>query len=220
MRTALGTVPEDVSTEGLGMARPAKTDAAAPTTRRAEILAIAARVIAERGIKGATVRDIGEAAGILSGSLYHHFESKEQIVLELLLPSVSEQFERSTQICSAKSSASEALSQLIRSSVATACSHPNESVILRNEPRTFEENEVLAPLAEIRRKTLVMWLDIVKRGVKSGEFRGDLDADVVVRAIFDGVLGTTRWFGAERRRRPDDVAAALVDFYVTGLMAR
>ena len=32
-----------------------------PTTRRSAILTIAAQVIAERGIKGATVRDIGES---------------------------------------------------------------------------------------------------------------------------------------------------------------
>jgi AcrR family transcriptional regulator len=202
------------------MARPVKAEAVSPNTRRAEILTIAAQVIAERGIKGATVRDIGQAAGILSGSLYHHFDSKEQIVLELLMPSVQEQFERSVQIRHSRSSPSETLSELIRTSVATASAHPNESVILRNEARTFIENEVLAPLAEVRQKTLVLWLDVVKRGVKAGEFRNDLDPDVVVRAMFDGVLGTTRWFGAEKRKNPDDVAAALVEFYVAGLKPR
>jgi TetR/AcrR family transcriptional regulator, cholesterol catabolism regulator len=200
------------------MARAPTLDALPPTTRRGEILAIAAQVIAERGIKGATVRDIGQAAGILSGSLYHHFESKEQIVLELLMPIVQDQYDRAVNIRNEGSSQSETLSALIRNSVATTAAHPNESVIVRNEPSTFAENAVLAPLAEVRRKTLVLWLEVVKRGVKAGEFRADIDPDVVVRAMFDGVLGTTRWFGATRRRKPDDVAEALVDFYVTGLM--
>ena len=52
--------------------------------RRAELLAIAARLFAERGFKNTTVRDIAEEAGILSGSLYHHFASKEAMVDELL----------------------------------------------------------------------------------------------------------------------------------------
>ena len=47
-----------------------------PTTRREELLAIAASLFAERGFKNTTVRDIADAAGILSGSLYHHFDSK------------------------------------------------------------------------------------------------------------------------------------------------
>ena len=52
-------------------------------SRRDEILAIAALQFAERGVASTTVRDIGAAAGILSGSLYHHFESKEQILGEV-----------------------------------------------------------------------------------------------------------------------------------------
>ncbi|MGB8861857.1 MAG: TetR/AcrR family transcriptional regulator [Ilumatobacteraceae bacterium] len=199
------------------MARPSRADATPPTTRRNEILAIAAQVIAERGIKGATVRDIGNAAGILSGSLYHHFDSKEQIVLELLLPSVTEQYERSVQIRDSGWSMAKTLSEFIRTSVAMAATYPHESVILRNEPRTFAEHPVLAPLAEFRQKTLVLWREVLHKGVTAGEFRKDIDAEVVVRAMFDGVLGTTRWFSAGKTADPADVAASLIDFYVTGL---
>ena len=53
-------------------------------SRRAELLALAARMFAERGFLATTVRDIADAAGILSGSLYHHFGSKEEMVDELL----------------------------------------------------------------------------------------------------------------------------------------
>src|SRR3954465_1940499 len=53
-------------------------------TRRDELLDIAAKLFAERGFKNTTVRDIADAAGILSGSLYHHFDSKEAMVDELL----------------------------------------------------------------------------------------------------------------------------------------
>ncbi|MFC5099382.1 helix-turn-helix domain-containing protein [Kibdelosporangium philippinense] len=33
-------------------------------------------MFAERGFRATTVRDIADAAGILSGSLYHHFDSR------------------------------------------------------------------------------------------------------------------------------------------------
>src|SRR3954447_689094 len=52
--------------------------------RRGELLAIAATLFAERGLRATTVRDIADAAGILSGSLYHHFDSKESMVDEIL----------------------------------------------------------------------------------------------------------------------------------------
>src|SRR6478752_2623262 len=53
-------------------------------SRRDELLSIAAGLFAEKGFKNTTVRDIADAAGILSGSLYHHFDSKESMVDEIL----------------------------------------------------------------------------------------------------------------------------------------
>lgn len=49
-------------------------------SRRDELLELAAAMFAERGLRATTVRDIADSAGILSGSLYHHFSSKEEMV--------------------------------------------------------------------------------------------------------------------------------------------
>ena len=56
----------------------------APLSRRDELLDLAATMFADRGLRATTVRDIADSAGILSGSLYHHFKSKEQMVEEVL----------------------------------------------------------------------------------------------------------------------------------------
>ena len=41
-------------------------------------------MFARKGIGATTVREIADAVGVLSGSLYHHFESKDTIVDEIL----------------------------------------------------------------------------------------------------------------------------------------
>jgi AcrR family transcriptional regulator len=46
---------------------------------RERLVMAAARVLGERGYEGATLSRIGAAAGILPGSLYHHFKSKEDL---------------------------------------------------------------------------------------------------------------------------------------------
>lgn len=57
--------------------------AAADGSRRAEILQTAATLIARSGLR-TSLQEIADACGILPGSLYHHFESKEAILVELL----------------------------------------------------------------------------------------------------------------------------------------
>src|SRR5690349_15377376 len=54
-----------------------------PDTRRIEILRTANTVIATTGLRS-SLQQIADAAGILAGSLYHHFESKEAILVELI----------------------------------------------------------------------------------------------------------------------------------------
>jgi AcrR family transcriptional regulator len=55
-----------------------------PARRRDQILRTAADLFAADGYTSTSMREVAAAAGILKGSLYHHFESKEAIALELV----------------------------------------------------------------------------------------------------------------------------------------
>ncbi len=76
-RTESVTVQEAVSNT---VAAGAASDDA---SRRTEILQTANTVIANSGLR-TSLQQIADAAGILAGSLYHHFESKEAILIELI----------------------------------------------------------------------------------------------------------------------------------------
>ena len=52
--------------------------------RREELIAAAARIFSARGYEGASLREICDAAGILAGSMYHHFRSKEDLFVSVL----------------------------------------------------------------------------------------------------------------------------------------
>lgn len=66
----------------LAAVRRAVGDDGQDATRRTEILQTANAVIATSGLR-TSLQQIADAAGILAGSLYHHFESKEAILIEL-----------------------------------------------------------------------------------------------------------------------------------------
>ncbi|MDT5010347.1 MAG: hypothetical protein QOH57_1964 [Mycobacterium sp.] len=60
----------------------AQTSDNTETKRRTQILEIANTLIASTGVR-TSIYQIADAAGILAGSLYHHFESKEALLIEL-----------------------------------------------------------------------------------------------------------------------------------------
>ena len=51
--------------------------------RREQLVAAAARVIGEKGYERASLQEICAAAGILPGSLYYHFKSKEDLFIQV-----------------------------------------------------------------------------------------------------------------------------------------
>jgi AcrR family transcriptional regulator len=53
------------------------------SSRKREILEVAAQLFARKGYRGTSMRDIGEEAGVLGGSLYHHIKSKDVLFVEL-----------------------------------------------------------------------------------------------------------------------------------------
>ena len=61
-----------------------KAAASSPShVRREQLMLAAARVLTEKGYEGASLREICAAAGILPGSLYYHFKSKEDLFVTL-----------------------------------------------------------------------------------------------------------------------------------------
>ena len=52
--------------------------------RRAQVLAVARRVLADRGFHGTTMTDIAEAAGVTKPVLYQHFSSKRDLYRTVL----------------------------------------------------------------------------------------------------------------------------------------
>src|SRR5689334_20753267 len=106
---------------------------AAAATRRDELLDIAARLFAEKGFKNTTVRDIADAAGILSGSLYHHFDSKEAMVDEILRSFQDELFGKYDAILASGDDARTQLEQAVRVSFEAIDTHGPEVAIFQNE---------------------------------------------------------------------------------------
>ncbi|WP_158886757.1 TetR/AcrR family transcriptional regulator [Amycolatopsis anabasis] len=67
------------------------------TETRQRVLDAAARVFAERGIAGASLREVAEAAGLTTGALYSNFAGKDELVLALMAEHVGMRLRRATE---------------------------------------------------------------------------------------------------------------------------
>ncbi|MBV9795071.1 MAG: helix-turn-helix transcriptional regulator [Actinobacteria bacterium] len=89
MASSLPAQPADPA-DGAGAAGVARlvggtgTGTSGAGARTEDIRQTAAGLFERRGYAATTISDIAEAAGILPGSLYHHFASKEDIAVDLL----------------------------------------------------------------------------------------------------------------------------------------
>jgi TetR/AcrR family transcriptional regulator, cholesterol catabolism regulator len=192
-------------------------DAATTATRRDELLAIAASLFAERGFKNTTVRDIADAAGILSGSLYHHFDSKEAMVDELLDSFQTELWKQYDEIEASDLSPRTKLEAVVRASFDAIDHHHSEVAIFQNDATHLVTFERFAYLDERNNKFRRLWIGLLEAGVASGELRADLDVELVYRFLRDTVWVAVRWYRPGGKLTPADVADQYLTILLEGL---
>src|SRR5260370_11385817 len=153
-----------------------------------EIIAAAARVFRTKGYHAATVQDIADEVGILKGSLYHHLASKEDLLYHIVEEPLAGMYQTMGEIVATDLPAPEKLRRAILAHVEAFDRHyPHLFVYLREREemkRRFRELIKLSPKQYER-----FWQQILREGIKSGEFRADLDVQVVSY----GLLGMLNW---------------------------
>ncbi|MBY0400652.1 TetR/AcrR family transcriptional regulator [Myxococcota bacterium] len=174
--------------------------------RRAEILAAAGRLFAARGVRETTVRQIAEEVGVLAGSLYYYFDTKESILDALMRPYVEALLDRYRRCAAREGDARSKLQWLVEASLLALLEHPAENAILQAElNRSFREEHYLYlrdAVAEIER----IYIDVIGTGIEAGQIRADVEARFLFRTLMDIVKGTPYWFDPATHRVPELMA--------------
>jgi AcrR family transcriptional regulator len=165
-----------------------------PASRRDELLELAASMFAERGLRATTVRDIADSAGILSGSLYHHFASKEEMVDEVLRGFLDWLFTRYSEIVESEPNPLERLKGLFMASFEAIEHRHAQVVIYQDEAKRLAGQERFSYVEERNREQRKMWVDVLNQGIEEGYFRPDIDVDLVYRFIRDTTWVSVRWY--------------------------
>ncbi|MEV0704083.1 TetR/AcrR family transcriptional regulator [Saccharopolyspora sp. NPDC050389] len=188
--------------------------------RRAELLAIAAELFATRGFLATTVRDIADAAGILSGSLYHHFDSKESMVDEILREFLDAQRETNEQVLREASDPRAAITELIRRSFGAMQQHRAAIAIFQNESKYLAESERFGYLKQAADEFERTWTRLLQDGQRAGVFRDDLNAKVTYRFIRDMVWTAVHWYDPRGKLTADAIADQYIKILCDGIVSQ
>lgn len=166
----------------------------ARATRRDEILSTAARVIAAKGFASATVRDIADAAGILSGSLYHHFKSKDQMLVEILQTMLTNTRSAYEEVLKQQLDPRESLTQMLLNGFEVLDRWQVEIRILQNDFPLLSTLPAFNFVAATQDEIEGIWVAEIRRGIDSGHFSRDLDAGLAYRVMMGSILNAGRWY--------------------------
>ncbi len=186
--------------------------------RRAHMVALAGELFAQKGYRATTVREIADAAGILSGSLYHHFDSKESIGDEILSTFINQVLADYRGAVAGAPDPRAAIEQIVRSTSRTVSQHRAAMAMLQNDYPYFSGQPRFAYLPNALREFERTWIAQLEAGKAAGLFRADLDPRLTYRLMRD-VL----WLPAQWRRgsgySTDQVVDAFLRILFDGIAA-
>jgi AcrR family transcriptional regulator len=186
-------------------------------SRRDELLAIAARLFAEKGFRNTTVRDIADAAGILSGSLYHHFDSKESMVDEILSTFQEELFGQYDEIIAGDADPLAKLEKAVLVSFDAIDKHRDEVAIYQNDAAYLLTFDRFAYLGDRNQQSREVWLTLLQNGIDAGVLRDDLDLELTYRFIRDTIWVAVSWYRPGGRRTHTEIARQYLSILLDGI---
>ncbi|ABK64858.1 TetR/AcrR family transcriptional regulator [Mycobacterium avium] len=191
-------------------------------TRRAEILATAASLIASSGLR-TSLQEIADAAGILPGSLYHHFESKEAILVELIrrYQDDLERIGRTAQARLDEPDSRPVPEQIIELGSAIAnCAVEHRAAL----QMSFYEGPGTDPeLTKLTRQRPVAIQEAMLQTLRAGRWSGYIKPDIDLPTLADRICQTMLQVGLDVMRHTasaDQVAELLCRIILQGLASR
>ncbi len=175
-----------------------------PESARGKLLQTAAHLFRSKGYERTTVRDLASAVGIQSGSIFHHFKSKDEILRSVM----EETIRYNTALMHAALAQAEDLRgrvlALIRCELQSIMGGTGEAMaVLVYEWRSLSEDSQRYILG-LRDTYEQLWLDVLDEARAAGYFSGD---SFILRRFLTGALSwTNTWFRPEGPMSLDQLA--------------
>ncbi|WP_181418766.1 TetR/AcrR family transcriptional regulator [Aquipseudomonas alcaligenes] len=175
-----------------------------PESPRGKLLQTAAHLFRSKGYERTTVRDLASAVGIQSGSIFHHFKSKDEILKAVMEETILYNTALMRAALAEAQGPRERVLALIRCELQSIMGGTGEAMgVLVYEWRSLSE-ESQAYILSLRDSYELIWLEVLGEAKAAGLCQSD---PFVLRRFLTGALSwTTTWFRPGGKMSLDELA--------------
>ncbi len=175
-----------------------------PASAKGKLLSQAARLFREKGYERTTVRDLAAAVGIQSGSIFHHFKSKEAILRAVMEEVIIYNTHRMREALARAQNPRDEVLALIRCELEAINGVTGDAMsVLVYEWRSLNaENQ--QHILKLRDVYEALWLEALNKARDAGQVMGDT---FILRRFLTGALSwTTTWYKPQGNVSLDQLA--------------
>ncbi|MBF7082711.1 TetR family transcriptional regulator [Desulfallas sp. Bu1-1] len=184
---------------------------------RGKIIQSAVELFGQKGYHSTSIQEIGEHAGVSKGAIFHYFPNKSEILFVIHEKFIDIILEKADHVLHREDlSATQKLRELIVDLVQLIADFKPYVVVFFKEYKYVDEDR-LAIIKAKRDRCEQIFKAVVEQGVAGGEFRRDLDIDMIVKAIFGMCDWTHQWMRPDGRLTPRQIALTFCDLLLGGL---
>jgi AcrR family transcriptional regulator len=181
------------------------------STRRDELVRVAARLFADRGYDATSMGDLAEAMGLQKGSLYSLTDSKQALLAEAMRDGAAA-FHTALDRVPEDAPATERVRLALAAHLGVVAGQLDVATVFTREWRALEGADRAEIVAE-RRRYEERWRALFREGVERGELRADLDPDATALLALSAANWAYTWLrpGADTGALADAFAEIVLD---------
>jgi TetR/AcrR family transcriptional regulator, cholesterol catabolism regulator len=181
------------------------------SARREELTRTAARLFADRGYHGTSLADVAEALGMQKASLYHHIDSKEDLLWEVAWGG-AEAFHAALDTVPEEAAVPEKIRLALRAHLRVVGEQLDAATVFTREWRALAGERRERFVAE-RRRYEERIRELFSEGVDGGELRTDLDVATAALLFLSAANWAYTWLrpGADTGALADRFFGVLLD---------
>jgi AcrR family transcriptional regulator len=188
------------------------------TDPRQEILRTSARLFQQQGYDATSMNDIAAALRLSKGGLYHHFQSKDDILFNLMSHAMDITEERVLNPVKAIPDPEERLRTLIRRHIAVVLSERDREITVM-----LHENHPLSPSLRkrinARKKDYIHFLENLIAEVQGGRgTKGPVTPRAAAFALLGMINWIYQWYRPEGSLQEENLAQQYTEIFFQGAM--